>query len=88
MKKNIDLNEDKSIKTEMEVEVVGEYLKFLSFCERMKGLLPHRHPLKGSIRDKSVSYVDLFQPGRPPPSRRDDKMKFESSRRSAKQNQI
>lgn len=40
-----DLNEDKSIDTEHEVKVVGESLRSLSFCERMKILSPHRHPL-------------------------------------------
>ena len=41
-----DLNEDKSINTEEEVKVVGDFLRFLSFRARMKTLLPHRHPLK------------------------------------------
>ena len=57
--KDVDLNEDKSIETE-EVKVVGESSKSLLFRERMKGLLPHRHPLKDRMRDKIVSYVDLF----------------------------
>ena len=81
--KDVDLDEDKSIETEEEVKVVGESLKSLSFCEMMRGLSPHRRPLKDRLRDKTVSYVDLLRSG-PPPSRRDDDMKSESSRRFAK----
>ena len=81
--KDGDLNEDKSIETD-EVKVVGESSKSLLFCERMKGLSPHRHPLKDQMREKTVLYVDLLQPG-PPPSRRDNEKKSESSRRFAKQ---
>jgi hypothetical protein len=76
------LNEDKSIDTEQEVKVVGESSRSLSFRERMKGLSPHRRPLKDRMRDKTVSYVDLLRPG-PPPSRRDDEKKSEASRRLA-----
>ena len=80
--KDADLNENKSIETE-EVKVVGESSKSLSYRERMKGLSPHRRPLKDRMRDKTISYVDLLRPG-VPPSRRDDEMKSESSRRFAK----
>jgi hypothetical protein len=78
-----DMNEDKSIKTEEEVKVVGESLKSLSFHERMRGLSLHRRPLKDRMRDKTITYIDLFRPG-PPPSRKDDEMKSESSRRFGK----
>jgi hypothetical protein len=47
-----NLNEEKSNDNEKEVRVVGKLLRSLSFCERMKGLSPHRRPLKkrcGSI---------------------------------------
>ena len=75
-----DLNEDKSIDTEQEVKVVGESPRSLSFRDRMRGLSPHRRPLKDRMRDKTVSYVDLLRPG-PPPSRRDDEKKSEACRR-------
>ena len=55
-----DLNEDKSIDTEQNVKVVGEFSRSLSFRKRMKGLSPHRRPLKDRMRDKTVSYVDLL----------------------------
>ena len=71
-----NLNEDR----ENEVKVVGEYLRSLSFRERMKGLSPHYRPLKERMRNKTVSYVDLPRPG-PPPSRRNHEIKFEASRR-------
>ena len=73
------LNEEKTTNEEGEVKVVGESSRSLSFRERMRGLLPHRRPLKDRMRDKTVSYIDLLRPG-PPPSRRDD----ETSRRLAK----
>ena len=60
--------------------MVGKYLRSLSFCKRMKGLLPHCRSLKERMRDKTVSYVDLLRPG-PPSSRRDDEKKSEASRR-------
>ena len=41
-----DLNEDKSINTEQEIKVVGESSRSLSFRDRMRGLSPHRRPLK------------------------------------------
>jgi len=58
--KDVDLDEDKSIKTEQEMKVVGESSKSLLFCERMRGLSPHRHPLKDRMRDKTISYIDLL----------------------------
>ena len=67
---DIDLNEEKSKDKEKAVKVVGKSLMSLSFCERMRGLSWHRHPLKDRMRDKMVSCIDLLQPG--PPSRRDD----------------
>ena len=78
-----DLDEDKSIGTEEEMNVVGESLKSLSFWERLRGLSPHCCPLNNQMRDKSVSYVDLLRPGRPP-SKNDDEMKSESSMMFAK----
>ena len=77
--KDADVNEDKTTNGEDEVKVVGESSRSLSFRERMRGLSPHRRPLKDRMRDKTVSYIDLLRPG-PPPSRRDD----ETSRRLAK----
>ena len=34
----------------------GEYLKFLSFWKMMRGLSPHRRPLKVRMRDKNLLY--------------------------------
>ena len=79
----VDLNEDKLIDAEEEVKVVGESSRFLLFCERMKRLLLHRRPLKDRMKDKTVSCVDLLRPG-PPPSRINDELKSEASRRLAK----
>ena len=75
-----DLNEEKSIETKNEVNVVGEALRSLSFRERLKTLLPHRRPLKDQMKDKTVSYVNLLRP-RPPSSKMDDEKKSKSSRR-------
>ena len=46
----VDLNEEKSIDAKKEIKVVGEFLRSLSFFERMKELLPHRCPLKYRIK--------------------------------------
>jgi len=70
-----DLDADKSIKMEEVLKMVGVYSKPLSFHKRVTGLSPHRHTLKDRMRDKTVSYIDLLQPG-PPPS--------ESSKKFAK----
>jgi hypothetical protein len=64
--KDADLDEDKSNETEQEMKVVGESLKSLSFCKRMRGLSSHRCPLKYRMRDKTISYVDLLRPDPPP----------------------
>ena len=74
-KKDFDLDENKSNETEQEVKEEGESSKSLSFRKRMRGLSPHRRPLKNKMRDKTNSYVDLLQRG-PPPS--------ESSKKYAK----
>jgi hypothetical protein len=73
--KDVDLDEDKSNETEQEVKVVGKSSKSLSFHERMRGLSPHRRPLKDRMRDKIFFYINLLRPG-PPPS--------ESSKKFAK----
>jgi hypothetical protein len=77
---NVDLNEEKTTNMKDEVKVVDASSRPLWFRKRMKGLLPHRHPLKDRIRDKTVLYVALLRLG-PPPSRRD----YETSRRLATQ---
>ena len=41
-----NLNEKKSKDKKKEIKVVGESSRFLSFCERMRGLSPHRRTLK------------------------------------------
>ena len=66
-----DLNEDKSIDTEQEVKVVGKSLRSMSFRDRMRGLSPHRPPLKDQMKDKTILYVDLLRSS-PPPSAKDD----------------
>ena len=63
--KDADLDENKSKETKQEVKMEGESSKFLSFCERMRGLSQHRCPLKDQMKDKTVSYMDLFRPGPP-----------------------
>jgi hypothetical protein len=65
--KDADLEQDKSNETEQEVKVEGESSKSTSFREGMRGLSPHRRPLKDRMRDKTVSYMDLLRLG-PPPS--------------------
>ena len=72
MNEDDDLNEDKTTNKNDEMKVIGKSLRSLSFREKMKGLSPHRRPLKYRIRDKTILYVDLLRPG-PPPSTRDDK---------------
>ena len=66
LEKDVDLNKDKSKKTEQEVKIVCESSKSLLFREMMRGLSPHRCPLKDRMRDKTISYIDLFRPGLPP----------------------
>ena len=73
------VNEEKTINMDDEVTEVGESSKSLLFRKRMRGLEPHHLPLKDRLKDKTVSYIDLFQPS-PPPSRRDD----DTSRRMTK----
>ena len=67
LEKDVDLGEDKPKETEEEVKVVSESLGYLSIREMMRGLSPHRRPLKDRMRDKIVSYIDLLRSG-PPPS--------------------
>ena len=65
---DVDLDEDKTNETEQEVKVENESSKSFSFRERMRGLSPHRRPLKDQMGYKTVSYIDLLQLG-PPPSK-------------------
>ena len=55
-----DLDEDKSKETQQEVKVEGKSSKSLSFRKRMRGLSPHRRPLKDRMRDKTILYIDLL----------------------------
>jgi len=57
--------EDNSIDIE-EVKVAGESSKTLPFRKKMRGLSPHRLPLKEWKKDRTISYVDLLQPNPPP----------------------
>ena len=75
--KDTDLGEDKPKETEQDVKMIGESSKSHSFRERMRGLSPHCPPMKDRMRGKTISYMNLLQPG-PPPS--------ESSKTYAKQN--
>ena len=50
-----EFNEEKLNDMEKEVKVISESSKFLSFCEIIKRLSPHRHLLKDRMRDKTVS---------------------------------
>jgi hypothetical protein len=53
--------EDNSINVK-EVKVVGESSKTLHIRKNMKGLSPHRLPLKERIKDRTISYVNLLRP--------------------------
>ena len=46
----------------VEVKVAGESSKTLSFRKKMRGLSPHRLPLKERMKDQTISYVDLLRP--------------------------
>jgi hypothetical protein len=50
-----------SVDKEEEVEVGVEAFKPLSWRERMQRLSRHRPPLKERIKDRTISYVDLFK---------------------------
>ena len=58
--------------------------KDLSFHERMKRLSPHRLPLKERMKDRTISYVDLFRPD-PLPTRLEQDPMPRVSRRLALQ---
>lgn len=75
---HVDLNEDKTTTRKNDVKVVSKSLRSLSFCEKMRRLLPHRCPLNNCMRDKMSLFIGLFRPGTPP-SKRDN----ETSRQSA-----
>ena len=57
---DVDLNIDNTMNTEQGVKVVGKSSRSLSFCERRKNLSPHHCPLKKQMKDKTISYIDLF----------------------------
>jgi len=44
-----------------EVKVAGESSKTLPIRKKMRGLSPHRLPLKERIKDRTISYVDLLR---------------------------
>ena len=81
--KDVGMNEEKTTNMDDEVNGVRESSRSLSFCKRMRELAPHHLLLKDRLKDKTVSYIDLFRPG-PPPSKRDN----ETSRRMKKWNKI
>ena len=53
--------ENNSIDIE-DVKVAGESSNTLYFCKNMRGLSPHRLPLKERMKDRTISYVDLLRP--------------------------
>jgi hypothetical protein len=57
--------DDNSIDIE-EVKVAEESLKTLHFRKKMRGLSPHRLPLKERKKDRTISYLDLLRPNPPP----------------------
>ena len=54
------MTDDKTTNMDVEVKGVGESSRSLSFRERMRGLPPHRLPLKDRLEDKTVSHIDFF----------------------------
>ena len=63
---------------------MAELTEDLSFRERMKRLFPHRLPLKERMKDRIISYVDLFHPD-PLPARLEEDPMPRVSRRLALQ---
>ena len=57
---NVDV-EETSIDIEI-VKVAGESSKTLPIRKKMRGLSPHRLPLKERMKDRTISYVDLLRP--------------------------
>ena len=67
LRKSGDVNvKDNSIDIE-EVKVAGESSRTLLFRKKMRGLSPHRLPLKERMKDQTISYVDLLRPDPLPP---------------------
>ena len=64
---DVNLDEDNSKKTELEVKMKDESSKSLSWQQMMRTLPPHHVPLKDRFKDKIVPYRDLLRLG-PPPS--------------------
>ena len=65
-------SEEESNGEDEEVRDVADPSRALSFCEKMKRLLPYRLPLKERMKDHTISYVDLLRPD-PLPQRDNDK---------------
>ena len=63
--------DEESNEKKLKVKDVVDRPRTLSFCEKMTKLLPHCLPLKESIKDRSISYVDLL-PLDPYPTRLDE----------------
>ena len=66
-------DEKESNNVEQGAEPMAELTKVLSFRERMKRLSPHWLSLKERMKDRIISYVDLFCPD-PLPTRLEDPM--------------
>ena len=57
----MDVNvDDNSIDIE-EVKIAGESSRTVYFSKKMRGLSPHRLPLKKRIKDRPISNVDLLR---------------------------
>lgn len=69
----INLSVHKSINVEEKIKMIAKSLRSTLFREMKKRLSPHRHPLKNRVKDWTIYYVNLLQPG-PPPSRPDDEL--------------
>ena len=67
-------DEEESKDVEQGTEPMAELTKALSFSERMKRLSPHRLPLKEWMKDRTISYVDLFHPDPLPARLEEDPM--------------
>ena len=57
---------------EEEIKDVVDPSRALSFRKKLKRLSPHRLPLKERMKDRTISYVDLFHPDLLPPRANDN----------------
>ena len=55
-----ELNKEESNHMEKEIKVLDESSRPLLFCEKIKGLSPHRCPLKDRMKDKRFRTLICF----------------------------